>query len=193
MHSTKTIQAALMIAISFMTVPSCFATCDCTEWIARNGYCVDYIKTRIGKFPVPQSASEIMVLKNREPDDVEEGDVAIFTISNYWHVAYVEGVNKDTDGNVSSIDVSEMNYGPPISSGTLASRWGLTSPDDLRLAACCGITENYNLVGNRANIPVQTIKQVWTPDSLLKRLSQNITETIKETVSRIKELAVRSL
>lgn len=91
------------------------ADCTCVDWVKRDGYCVDYVKTRIPAFPIPNNISDIVALNNKEIPEVMAGDVAIFDLGRYWHVAYVEKVHMDQQGRATAIDVSEMNFGGNMS------------------------------------------------------------------------------
>src|SRR5690242_2731935 len=106
-HCVTGVTVFSLIAVS----STAFAGCNCDDWMDRGGYCVDYVKTKIPTFPIPKSETEIEALKNREISKVEEGDVAIFDLGRYWHVAYVEKVHTDSRGRATAIDVSEMNFG----------------------------------------------------------------------------------
>jgi surface antigen len=55
---------------------------------------------------------------------VVRGDVAIFDLGRYWHVAYVENVRRDHRGNAISIDISEKNYGPRMTPDHYRKTWG---------------------------------------------------------------------
>ena len=102
----------------------CYAGCNCDDWMEQGGYCVDYIKARIPAFPFPFTTTEIEALKNKNISDVTDGDVAVFELKNYWHVAYIEKVHRDEHGVASAIDVSEMNYGNHPSFAEFKMKWG---------------------------------------------------------------------
>jgi hypothetical protein len=157
----------LVIAATFvitgMQQTSCYADCNCEDWVKKGGYCVDYVKTRIPTFPVPQSTSEIAVLKNREIPEVTEGDVAMFNFSNYWHVAYVEKVHQDQQGNATAVDVSEMNFGDQMSFNEYKKKWKQKSRSEWKRAICCGVTDNYGQTSSRKNVALNTVKQIWSP------------------------------
>ena len=159
----------LVIAATFviagMQHTSCYAGCNCDDWVKKGGYCVDYVKTRIPTFPIPQNTAEIAVLKNREIPEVSEGDVAMFNFSNYWHVAYVEKVHQDQQGNATAIDVSEMNFGDQMSFNEYKKKWRQKSRSEWKRAICCGVTDNYSQAGSRKNVALNTVKQIWSPAS----------------------------
>ena len=154
-----------IIVITGMLHTSCYAGCNCDDWMKKGGYCVDYIKTKIPIFPIPQNTTEIANLKNKDIPEVTEGDVAMFYISNYWHVAYVEKVRLDQQGNATSIDVSEMNFGGHMSFGEYKNKWRLKSRSEWKRALCCGVTDNYDQTSSRKNVALNTVKQIWSPVS----------------------------
>jgi hypothetical protein len=142
---------------------SCYAGCNCDDWVKRDGYCVDYVKTKIPTFPIPSNITEIASLKNRDIPEVTEGDVAIFDLGNYWHVSYVEKVHLDQQGNATTIDVSEMNFGKQMSFQEYMNRWGSKKASEWKRALCCGVTNNYDQTSVRINIPLNTVTQIWSP------------------------------
>ena len=113
---------ATFVAATMMHT-SCYAGCNCDDWMAKGGYCVDYVKAKVPSFPTPRNTTEIATLKNKDILEVTEGDVALFSISNYWHVAYVEKVHLDQHGNATAIDVSEMNFGDQLSLNEFRNKW----------------------------------------------------------------------
>lgn len=143
---------------------NCYAACNCDDWMEKGGYCVDYIKIKIPTFPIPMNISEIEALKNRDIAEVKEGDVAIFTISNYWHVAFVEKVKLNHEGAATSIDVSEMNFGDQMSFDEFKSQWKLKSKSEWKRALCCGVTDKYDQTSSRKNVALDTVKQIWSPE-----------------------------
>jgi len=133
--------------------------------MGKGGYCVDYIKTRIPTFPIPHK-DEMPELKNTDISNVTEGDVAIFTIKNYWHVAYVEKVHRDQQGEATAIDVSEMNFGDELSFADFKDKWKSKKQAEWNRAICCGITDNYDEMTFRKNVALDTVKQLWSPDDV---------------------------
>lgn len=89
----------------------------------------------------------------------------MFNFSNYWHVAYVEKVHLDQQGNATSIDVSEMNFGRQMSFGEYKNKWRLKSRSEWKRALCCGVTDNYDRTSSRKNVALNTVKQIWSPVS----------------------------
>lgn len=155
----------MALALTGTQHTGCYAGCNCDDWMNKGGYCVDYIKARIPAFPVPQNIPEIESLKNRDISDVAEGDVAIFDLNNFWHVAYVEKVHLDRQGNATSIDVSEMNFGDQMSFNEYKRKWGQKSRSEWKRALCCGVTDNYDRTSSRKNIALNSVTQIWSPAS----------------------------
>jgi len=141
--------------------------------MGKGGYCVDYVQSRIPIFPIPQNKDEIEDLKNKDIADVKEGDVAIFSIGNYWHVAYVEEVHRNQQGDATAIDVSEMNFGGELSFAEFKSKWKSRSETEWRRALCCGITDNYDQTSLRKNVALNTVEQIWSP---VTAMSEGVTE-----------------
>jgi hypothetical protein len=155
----------------------------------KGGYCVDYIKTKIPLFPIPQNTTEIANLKNKDIPEVTEGDVAMFYISNYWHVAYVEKVHLDQQGNATSIDVSEMNFGGHMSFGEYKNKWRQKSRSEWKRALCCGVTDNYDQTSSRKNVALNTVKQIWSPVSAV---SEDVNEERDVTIfGKVREVLNR--
>lgn len=156
----------LVTAIVFTLIrPRCYAGCNCDDWMNKGGYCVDYVKTKIPTFPIPKTDAEIAALNNRDTAKVEEGDVAIFDLGDYWHVAYVEKVHLDQQGTATAIDVSEMNFGEQLSFQEYRNKWNHKNESEWKRALCCGVTKNYDQLGMRKNIALDSVEQVWSPDS----------------------------
>jgi len=160
------ISITVVMVFSLMALSSTsFAGCNCDDWMDRGGYCVDYVKTKIPAFPIPKTDTEIEALKNRETSKVEEGDVAIFDLGRYWHVAYVEKVHTDSRGRATAIDVSEMNFGGQLSFDEYKSRWRTKKESEWKRALCCGVTKKYDQLSRRKNIAIDSVEQIWSPDN----------------------------
>lgn len=160
-------QIPIIVTAIVITVmhTNCFAGCNCDDWVDRGGYCVDYVKIKIPTFPIPKTVAEITVLKNRETSKVNEGDVAIFDLGNYWHVALVEKVHMDQHGKATAIDVSEMNFGRQISFDEYKNKWNPKNESEWKRSLCCGVTKKYNQTSMRKNIALDSVEQIWSPDS----------------------------
>lgn len=168
---------------------SCYAGCNCDDWVNRGGYCVDYVKSKIPTFPIPRNEAEISSLKNEEVPAVTEGDVAIFDLGDYWHVAYVERVHMDRQGNATAIDVSEMNFGGQMSFDEYKNRWSPKNENEWKRALCCGVTDKYDQTNLRKNIALSTIKQIWSPVSAASedvsgRRGNIVVDKVKEVLNR---------
>lgn len=159
----KILVIVVTIVVTGMLHTHCYAGCNCDDWIKKGGYCVDYVKSKIPTFPIPQNTAEIAALKNKDNRKVSEGDVALFGFSNYWHVAYVEKVHLDQHGNATAIDVSEMNFGDQLSFYEFKNKWKQKSRSEWKRAICCGVTENYGQMSARKNVALNTVKQIWSP------------------------------
>jgi hypothetical protein len=168
---------------------SCYADCSCDDWVNRAGYCVDYVKTKIPIFPIPHNAVEIKALKNKEISNVTEGDVAIFDLGKYWHFSYVEKVHIDQQGNATAIDVSEMNFGGQMSFHEYMNKWSPKNEREWKKALCCGVTNTYGQTSFRKNIPLKTIKQIWSPISVASedvwgRRGNTVVNRVSEFINR---------
>ncbi len=159
----RILQVASAIVIACLSTNSYSADCTCVDWVEKGGYCVDYVKDKIPSFPIPLSATEIVSLKNKEITEITEGDVAIFNYRKYWHVAYVEKVHRDQQGDASAIDVSEMNSGEQMTFDEFKSTWKSKSESEWKRAICCGVTDKYDQLDFRNNIALNTVKQIWSP------------------------------
>lgn len=176
-----------------------FAGCNCDDWMNRGGYCVDYVKTKVPSFPIPKTDAEISALKNKVTSKVEEGDVAIFDLGNYWHVAYVEKVHLDSQGTAATIDVSEMNLGGQLSFAEYKKRWHSKNEGEWKRALCCGVTKKYDQRSIRKNIALHSVEQIWSPemaasqeisgghkdDSLLDKAREALNQFIQFTGSEL--------
>jgi hypothetical protein len=73
MRRIQLLAAAVVIAIMDT---SCYAACNCDDWMNRGGYCDDYVKTKISTFPIPKTDAEIAALNNKGIPEVSEGPLA---------------------------------------------------------------------------------------------------------------------
>lgn len=160
-HVNYSAAAAVAILLHCSAIP-CRAQWACDDWVARQGYCVDYVKSRIPSFPVPQSDADMGRLNNREVGNIAPGDVAVFDLGRYWHVAYVERVQRDRRGNAIAIDVSEKNFGPRMTAEQYRATWG-GQRNGWERAVWCGVTGMYGRRGLRTDVPIGTVQQVWSP------------------------------
>lgn len=167
--------------------------CDCGDWMNKGGYCVDYVKERVAVFPVPQNTTEIASLKNKPVSEISEGDVAIFNLSKYWHVAYVEKVYRDQNGAARAIDVSEMNFGDRLTRDEFKAKWKSRNEREWQRAICCGVTDKYDELSFRKNVAVNTVTQVWSPDpddleGITLRRDRGVVDKAKEVFNRLAAL-----
>jgi len=167
---------------------SSYAGCNCADWVKRDGYCVDYVKTRIPAFPIPNTVTEIANLANKEIQEVAEGDVAIFDLGNYWHVAYVEKVRLDQQGKATAIDASEMNFGGSMSFNEYKQKWRPKSKSEWKRALCCGVTDQYDQTTIRKNVSLATVKQIWSPDP-----EDSVVDKVREVLNRFFHFTEREL
>jgi hypothetical protein len=177
---------------------SCYAGCNCDDWMAKGGYCVDYVKAKVPSFPSPRNTTEITALKNKDIIEVTEGDVALFSISNYWHVAFVEKVHLDQHGNATAIDVSEMNFGDQLSFNEFRKKWKQKSKNEWKRAICCGVTDNYDQASARKNVSLNTVKQIWSPvvaasESAKEEHDDTTFDKIREALNRFLQFTGREL
>lgn len=190
--------AVIVLALLISGVHTCChaMSCNCDDWMEKSGYCVDYVKDRIPKFPIPYK-NDMPTLKNTDVASVTEGDVAIFTVKNYWHVAYVEKVHRNLRGEPTAIDVSEMNFGDELSFSEFKEKWKSNSQYEWNRALCCGITDNYDRITRRKNVPLGTVTQVWSPDDVppegIGRRVNAIVDKAREVINQFFEYTEREL
>jgi hypothetical protein len=186
------------VVITFMHT-GCYAACNCDDWMNRGGYCVDYVKTRIPTFPIPKSVAEIAALSNKATSKVEQGDVAIFDLGNYWHVAYVEKVHLDSQGTATAIDVSEMNFGGRMPFEEYKNRWGAGKESEWKRSLCCGVTKKYDRRSTRKNIALDSVEQIWSPDTAATqvisggRRDGTVLEKVREALNQFIQFTGREL
>jgi hypothetical protein len=181
----------LTILMSGLAANGHAADCSCDDWMRKGGYCVDYVKTRIPTFPIP-TKDDMVGLKNASISDITDGDVAIFTIKNYWHVAYVENVRRNQRGEATAIDVSEMNSGDEMSFPEFKAKWKSRSKAEWNRAVCCGVTDSYDQITVRKNIDIDTVKQIWSPDDVApegigRRRVKAMASKVREVFNRFLE------
>jgi hypothetical protein len=190
-----------MVLLCLITAVStnCFADCNCDDWVNRGGYCVDYVKAKIPTFPVPKTVAEITALKNKETSKVAEGDVAIFDLGKYWHVAYVEKVHWDPQGNATAIDVSEMNFGGHMSFREYKRKWSPKNVSEWKRTLCCGVTKKYDQMSMRKNIALNSVEQIWSPVSAASQEnsggheSDDLMDKVREALNQFIQFTGREL
>lgn len=186
------------ILTACLTTESFAMSCDCDDWMDKGGYCVDYIKEKIPGFPIPQNRTEITSLRNKPVSEITEGDVAIFNLSKYWHVAYVEKVHRNQKGAALSIDISEMNFGDRLTRDEFKAKWKSRNEIEWQRATCCGVTDRYDELSFRKNVGVDTITQIWSPEpddleTAFSRKNRGVADKAKEVLNRLVELVERVL
>lgn len=196
--STKIIMFTVSILTACWTANSFALSCECSDWMNKGGYCVDYIKEKIPEFPIPLSTAAIASLKNKPVSEITEGDVAIFNFSNYWHVAYVEKVHRDQQGGAHSIDVSEMNFGDRLTRDEFKAKWKSRNEREWQRAICCGVTDKYDELSFRKNIEVNTVKQIWSPEpddieDASGQKGRRVIDKAKEVLNRFIDFVDRAL
>ena len=195
----RRIPLLVTVLVTTLMHTSCYARCNCDDWMNKGGYCVDYVKTRIPTFPIPKTDIEIAALKNRETAKVEEGDVAIFDLGDYWHAAYVEKVHLDQHGAATAIDVSEMNFGGQLSFQEYRNKWNQKNESEWKRALCCGVTKKYDQLSRRKKIALDSVDQIWSPDTAAsqvisgERRDGTVLEKVRETLNQFIQFTGRKL
>lgn len=134
---------AVLFIFGMNNIGNAECTSECLQYCGpsgSHGYCVDYVRSRLG---VAQTKDAGSWIGNINFGEVRADDVAIFapTSSNpYGHVAVVDSV----DGN--NITVSEWNYG------------------SVMVNSSCGVTDNYGIKTTRT-IPGSSVSRFWRPNS----------------------------
>lgn len=116
----------------------------CSKYLGR-GYCTDYIQQRLGRKPSGDAGTWP---GNTSVASIRQGDVAIFNVGSYGHVAYVEQVIADKSGKPTHIRVSEMNWAPVLPGAENQK---------------CAITSNFGKVTTRPAVPIAAVARVWRP------------------------------
>lgn len=182
----KNFVSIALLCLALLAHTNCFADSYCEDWMSRGGYCVDYVKSKVPAFPVPLNPDAMVGLKNKETSQVAVGDVAIFDMGNFWHVAYVEKVRLDRRGHAKAVDVSEMNFGRWPRYREYLSRWSVHDKKEWERALRCGVTKNYAHVGSRKNVALKTVKSIWSP-AVAESEKDAAGEQISTVISKVKE------
>ncbi len=148
----------------------------CASYYGK-GYCVDYIKQRLGTRPFGDPAKW---RANVQTKDVRVGDAALFSSPTPWgHVAIVERVvYRHNTAIPISIDISEWNYGPSWTNKR------------------CAVTNKFGTV-NRRNVSITSAERILAPvnardGSKLWRHVRNVTGRAGST-ARIAKGKVRRI
>lgn len=194
-HYAEIIIVLVLVAVS----ENSYAGCNCDDWMNRGGYCVDYVKTKIPEFPIPKTDTEMAALNNKEISKVEVGDVAIFDLGRYWHVAYVEKVHLDRHGSAIALDVSEMNFGGQLSFDEYKKRWHTENEGEWKRALCCGITKKYDQTSKRKKIALNSVEQIWSPataasqENSAERRNVTLRDKVREAFNHFIQFTGREL
>lgn len=185
----KRIVGIVLFAFMLAEGTNCRADGTCDDWVDKGGYCVDYVKSKMPTFPVPKDVAAITLLNNKASKDVAQGDVAIFDLGKYWHVAFIEKVHVDQRGNATAIDVSEMNFGGRLSLNDYKKKWRSKNRSEWKRAISCGVTKKYGQTGKRTRIALSSVDQIWSPvvaasqvvgDGKTRRLLDKIREALND-------------
>jgi hypothetical protein len=117
---------------------------DCSQWLARKGYSVDYIEQRTGKRPRGMADTW---RGNVDRQEVEPGDVVLTPIRDKGrrlHASYVEEVRRNTDGSVTAVMVTEWNLGKYVDEACLA-------------------TDHFGRDSGKRPVPIELVVRVWRP------------------------------
>jgi len=118
---------------------------DCSEWVAKKGYSVDYIQMKTGK---RQRGMADKWRGNVEPKDVAPGDVVIAPIRDKGrrlHASYVEDVRRNSDGAVVGVVVTDWNrLGKYVDEG-------------------CLVTDHFGRDSAPRAIGIESVVRVWRP------------------------------
>lgn len=130
----------VLMVLGISCVP--VAAQDCSKYMGK-GYCVDYIKERLGSRPRGNAGTWN---GNINPRDVRPGDAAIFSSPRPWgHVAIVERViYEHNTATPYQIEISEWNWGPKM------------------VDAGCAVTNKFGQL-TRRTVRVNTVKGYWRP------------------------------
>jgi hypothetical protein len=136
--------AAALLAASAASAQGAGAT-DCSQWLAKKGYSVDYIQLKTGK---RQRGMAETWRGNVEPKDVQPGDVVMTPIRDKGrrlHTSYVEEVRRNADGNAVAVVVTDWN------------RLGKYVDE------ACLVTDHFGRDSPPRTIGIESVVRVWRP------------------------------
>lgn len=139
-----TIVAASWLAASVASAQGAGAK-DCSEWIAKKGYSVDYIQLRTGK---RQRGMADTWRGNVEPKDVQPGDVVMTPIRDKGrrlHTSYVEEVRRNDSGAAVAVVVTDWN------------RLGKYTDE------ACLVTDHFGRDSGPRTLGIELVVRVWRP------------------------------
>jgi len=118
---------------------------DCTEWVEKKGYSVDYVEQRTGVRPNANMARDWV--PNLDPKDVQRDDVVFLRIEaadpHAQRVEVVDEVLHADDGTIRAFKTSSMNIGKMV------------EPK-------CHVTENFGKV-RRRTVTFERVIGAWRP------------------------------
>jgi len=115
---------------------------ECTEWVHKKGYSVDYIEQRTGERPLGNMAGDWR--PNLDPKDAAPGDVLLVALASEGggqRAEVVDEVLRDADGTIRAFKTSSMNIGKMVEPR-------------------CRITENFGKVTQRT-VKFDRVKGAW--------------------------------
>jgi len=118
---------------------------DCSEWVAKKGYSVDYIQLKTGK---RQRGLAETWRGNVEPKDVQPGDVVLTPIRDKGrrlHASYVEEVRRGDDGSAVAVVATDWN------------RLGKYVDE------ACLVTDHFGRDAPLRTIAIESVVRVWRP------------------------------
>ena len=118
---------------------------DCSEWVAKKGYSVDYIQMKTGK---RQRGMADTWRGNVEAKDVQPGDVVMTPITEKGrrlHTSYVAEVRRNADGSAAAVVVTDWN------------RLGKYVDEP------CLVTDHFGRESPPRTIGIESVVRVWRP------------------------------
>ena len=116
---------------------------DCSEWVDKKGYSVDYVEQRTGVRPNANMARDWM--PNLDPKDAGRDDVVFLHIpaadGRAQRVEVVDEVLRNADGTIRAFKTSSMNIGKTV------------EPK-------CHVTENFGKV-RRRTVEFERVTGAW--------------------------------
>jgi len=148
-HRGAIARAAAAAALSLLATSAATAqgagAKDCSEWVAKKGYSVDYIQLKTGK---RQRGMADTWRGNVEPKDVQPGDVVMTPIRDKGrrvHTSYVEDVRRNADGSAVAVVVTDWN------------RLGKYVDE------ACLVTDHFGRDSPPRTIGIESVVRVWRP------------------------------
>jgi len=118
---------------------------DCSEWVEKKGYSVDYVEQRTGVRPNANMARDWV--PNLDPKDATRDDVVFLRIeaadARAQRVEVVDEVVRAADGSIRAFRTSSMNVGKMV------------EPK-------CHVTENFGKVRQRT-VSFDRVTGAWRP------------------------------